>query len=142
MYRQYVSSEHCRLALKKVFETILNSGERPLLYHCVSGKDRTGLITVMIMMMLEFTPKDIKKEYLLTNIRRLDYNLKKFDNIRKDNKNPDYMRKYQYMTLVNPNNLEAFLSEIYKAFGTPQAYFDSIGMNKENIIKLKELLLA
>ena len=52
------------------------------------------------------------------------------------------MRKYQYMTLVNPNNLEAFLSEIYKAFGTPQAYFDSIGMNKENIIKLKELFLA
>ena len=51
--------------IKEVLMLILNS-KTIVLYHCTSGKDRTGVITMLIMLILNCYEKDIIADYSLT----------------------------------------------------------------------------
>ena len=55
-----------RGAWSKIFETLLNS-EDGILFHCASGKDRTGVVIAIILKALGASDDIIYKEYLLTN---------------------------------------------------------------------------
>ncbi|MBQ8131331.1 MAG: tyrosine-protein phosphatase [Bacilli bacterium] len=54
---------------KNVIHTILGLDEKdyPLLYHCTEGKDRTGVVTAILLLILGVNRKDIMKDYMLTN---------------------------------------------------------------------------
>lgn len=63
-YTDYVS-ENPEI-IKKIITEILDS-EQPVLYHCTAGKDRTGMITALILKVLKFDDSVIFKEYLQSN---------------------------------------------------------------------------
>ena len=63
-YREYVT-QHPE-TIKKIITEILESGE-PVLYHCTAGKDRTGIITALILTILKFDKETIYNDYLLSN---------------------------------------------------------------------------
>ena len=52
--------------IKKIIHEILDS-ENPVLYHCTAGKDRTGIITALILTILKFDKETIENDYLLSN---------------------------------------------------------------------------
>lgn len=52
--------------LKKVME-LIQEDELPLLFHCASGKDRTGLMAMVILGLFEVEPEKILEDYLQTN---------------------------------------------------------------------------
>jgi protein-tyrosine phosphatase len=52
--------------IKKIIHEILDS-EDPVLYHCTAGKDRTGIITALILTILKFDTATINNDYLLSN---------------------------------------------------------------------------
>lgn len=53
---------------RAIFTHILNYPEKPFLFHCAAGKDRTG-VTAAIILALAGLPKDyITREYALTRI--------------------------------------------------------------------------
>lgn len=52
--------------IKKIIHEILDS-ENPVLYHCTAGKDRTGIITALILTILKFDRATIENNYLLSN---------------------------------------------------------------------------
>ncbi len=63
-YTDYVSENPD--VIKQIILEILNSDE-PVLYHCTAGKDRTGMITALILKILKFDDSVIFEEYLLSN---------------------------------------------------------------------------
>jgi protein-tyrosine phosphatase len=63
-YTDYVS-ENPEI-IKKIITEILNS-DQPILYHCTAGKDRTGIITALILKVLKFDDAVIFEEYLQSN---------------------------------------------------------------------------
>jgi len=68
-YTDYVS-ENPEI-IKTIITDILNS-EQPVLYHCTAGKDRTGMITALILKVLKFDDSVIFEEYLQSNNMRKD----------------------------------------------------------------------
>lgn len=48
---------------------IINSDE-PVLYHCSAGKDRTGIVSALILSILRVERETIVKEYLMSNYYR------------------------------------------------------------------------
>lgn len=52
--------------LKKVME-LIQEDELPLLFHCASGKDRTGLMAMVILGLFEVEPEKMLEDYLQTN---------------------------------------------------------------------------
>ncbi|KFC23001.1 tyrosine-protein phosphatase [Chryseobacterium sp. FH1] len=63
-YTDYVSENP--QVIKQIITEILNSDE-PTLYHCTAGKDRTGMITALILKILKFDNDVIFEEYLVSN---------------------------------------------------------------------------
>lgn len=63
-YRNYVT-EHPEV-IRKIIIGILES-DTPVLYHCTAGKDRTGIITALILTILKFDKQTIYNDYLLSN---------------------------------------------------------------------------
>lgn len=56
-------------ALRGLFALILN-GRLPLVYHCVGGKDRTGVATALILLALGVPRETIVYDYMLTGTLR------------------------------------------------------------------------
>jgi protein-tyrosine phosphatase len=63
-YTDYVSENPD--VIKTIIAEILDSDE-PVLYHCTAGKDRTGMITALILKILKFDNNVIFEEYLVSN---------------------------------------------------------------------------
>ena len=68
-YTDYVSENPG--VIKTIITDILNS-KQPVLYHCTAGKDRTGMITALILKILKFDDAVIFEEYLQSNNMRKD----------------------------------------------------------------------
>jgi len=63
-YKEYVT-ENPEI-IRKIITEIMDS-DHPVLYHCTAGKDRTGIITALILTILKFDKQTIYNEYLLSN---------------------------------------------------------------------------
>lgn len=63
-YREYVTENP--ETIRKIITEILES-DQPVLYHCTAGKDRTGIITALILTILKFDKDTIYNDYLLSN---------------------------------------------------------------------------
>lgn len=62
-------SDDCLVNLKKVIHKILSMDKPqfPLLFHCTEGKDRTGIISMVLLSVLGASKDEIMTDYLLTN---------------------------------------------------------------------------
>ncbi|KAJ7189004.1 protein-tyrosine phosphatase-like protein [Mycena filopes] len=55
-------------AFETIFRHFLERPDEPCVFHCTAGKDRTGLVAALILMLLGVDDADIKKDYALTNV--------------------------------------------------------------------------
>ena len=54
-------------SIKKVFDTLADSSNYPIILHCAGGADRTGLITYLLNGLLGVSKEDLLRDYLFTN---------------------------------------------------------------------------
>jgi len=50
-----------------VMHHIISAGSAPHLFHCASGKDRTGLLAAFVLLALEVSREAVFEDYLLSN---------------------------------------------------------------------------
>lgn len=64
-----MADKECTENIKKILETILTlkDDQLPVLFHCSAGKDRTGVISALLLRYLGAEDEDIYKDYLYTN---------------------------------------------------------------------------
>jgi protein-tyrosine phosphatase len=58
--------EHARAELRDVLRAIAESSSAPLLFHCVAGKDRTGIIAALLLTLADVEPESIAQDYALS----------------------------------------------------------------------------
>ncbi|ATN06229.1 protein-tyrosine-phosphatase [Chryseobacterium indologenes] len=120
-YQEYVTGNP--EVVKKIITETLDS-ETPVLYHCTAGKDRTGIITALILTILKFDKETIYNEYLLSNNYREDLVLKR---LRLANTLHFLYPKMDIQVLeklswVEKRYLDATFGEISKKYGSADAY--------------------
>ncbi|KAF8161799.1 protein-tyrosine phosphatase-like protein [Mycena galopus ATCC 62051] len=55
-------------AFEAIFSHFLEKPGEPCLFHCTAGKDRTGLVAALILMLVGVDDVDIKNDYALTTV--------------------------------------------------------------------------
>ncbi|KAJ7350863.1 protein-tyrosine phosphatase-like protein [Mycena albidolilacea] len=55
-------------AFEAIFRHFLERPSEPCLFNCTAGKDRTGLVAALILMLIGVDDADIKKDYALTTV--------------------------------------------------------------------------
>ena len=71
-YRELVRRDR-QSAWSNIFNILLADNGGAVLYHCSAGKDRTGVVTAVILTALGVDKDTIYQDYLLTNEKPLYY---------------------------------------------------------------------
>jgi protein-tyrosine phosphatase len=123
--------EHTRPQLKEVLEVIADATTEPLLFHCVAGKDRTGLIAALLLALADVEPDAIAADYAASSALLADEYLKRFSNLE---------RAEIFEALRCPeegvHNMLTYLSQ----YGGAAGYLRAIGLSDTTIARLRARL--
>jgi protein-tyrosine phosphatase len=119
-YREIFKQASARAAYRRLFSDLTHEEHRPALFHCTTGKDRTGWAAAAMLMLLGVPDDLVMKEYLLTNAQLLPAEKPLIDRFQAQGGDPDVIRP---LIGVAPEYLQAALAEMRKEFGTIERYF-------------------
>jgi protein-tyrosine phosphatase len=120
-YREIVSLPSALDGFGRLFRDLGDEQRRPVLFHCATGKDRTGWAAAALLMLLGVPHDDVMNEYMLTNAALLPSLEPVFDQFRQAGGDPDLLRP---VLGVEPAYLETALDEMRLRFGSVEGYFD------------------
>jgi protein-tyrosine phosphatase len=139
-YRQFVSLPSALVAYGHLFSDLLQPQHRPALFHCTTGKDRTGWAAAAALLLFGVDEQDVMEEYLLTNELLLPAVQPVFDRFEAAGGDPALLRP---LLGVLPQYLEASLDEMRTRFGTIEDYFsDGLGLDGEAQAALRATFTA
>jgi protein-tyrosine phosphatase len=128
LYKLYISIlEHEQDNIIKVFETMLNHPDQAILFHCTAGKDRTGVIAMLLLGLANAYDNDIISNYEISHTHT---------KARSDIKQLSKEIPYAYFE-SNPQTIEKTLVYFYKNYVGFKQYFEILGFDDD---KQKELL--
>lgn len=119
-------------------KTILNTmrvfakAKGGVLYHCTAGKDRTGVISALLLLLAGVSKADILADYQISRLC-LGSMLQQFC---KSNKNFD-------INIITPKieYMEKILDMFQQKYNSAEEYFSQIGLSASEIMKLKKKLI-
>lgn len=59
--------DHCGPEINEALEIVLDSSSLPVLIHCTQGKDRTGIVVILTLMILRVPPEATDYDYQLSD---------------------------------------------------------------------------
>ena len=126
------------------FEQILNQKDGAIIFHCTSGKDRTGIGAAFLLAALGVPRDVIMQDYMLTNQaagveRGLPFIAKAFSQRAGRDIDPESLRP---LVGVEPVYLETTFDTIETEFGSMDTYLaQALGLTQTKRAKLRSLLL-
>ncbi len=113
-----------------IFRSIANA-QSGVLFHCTAGKDRTGVVSAILLMLVGVDAKTIIEDYVLT----AEYGRARFEAVRQKFPDAD-------MRLVIPcrANMEGFLRLFTETYGDAESYLHRLGLTETEIVHIKEKL--
>lgn len=112
---------------------LLSPGQQPLLFHCASGKDRTGIAAAIVLLALEVPREWIVQDYVISNYQRRPVDL-----FTAGAAGP----AVEWVMAADPRYIEAALDAMIDAHGSTEAYLAEVGADASARQALRELLVA
>ncbi|MDW3192935.1 MAG: tyrosine-protein phosphatase [Cytophagales bacterium] len=124
----------------KVFNLLLDEDNNSLVYHCTAGKDRTGLLTALILSALGVSEEVIMQEYLLSNYYRHE-KMERNARLGAHILGIETAASRAIMD-VRPNYLNSSYKLMKSKYGSIQNYLrDGLGLSTQDLDRMKALYL-
>lgn len=123
--------EQVRPQLRAALQVIAAAPPGPLLFHCVAGKDRTGIIAALMLTLADVRPESIASDYAVSSRMLGDAYLKRYRDA-----DPQDVLENVRCPEEGVHNMLAYL----KAQGGIREYFKEIGLNELEIARLRARL--
>ena len=117
--------------VKEVFKTIADANGG-VFFHCTAGKDRTGVVSAILLALVGVSDEDIVYDYAISrefNKQRLEAYLKEHPEIDKD------------IVLANEKSMYGFLRMLREKHNSVDQYLRDIGISEYEIQELKSKLI-
>ena len=114
-----------------VFKTIANA-KGGVLFHCTAGKDRTGVVSAILLALAGVSDEDIVYDYAISrefNKQRLEAFLKEHPEIDRE------------IVLANEKSMISFLKMMRAKYDSLEQYLMNIGIEEMDIKQLKNKLV-
>lgn len=123
--------EHVRHELRQVLSFIAAAPPEPLLFHCVAGKDRTGLVAALLLSLADATPQAIAHDYAESADHLRSGYLERYADA-----DPARILEALRCPEEGAHNMLSFLARA----GGVQAYLAQIGLTAQEIARLRARL--
>ncbi|MGW6396824.1 tyrosine-protein phosphatase [Streptomyces sp. NPDC055134] len=142
VYPRFVSDadNHARFAAT-LRDAAYGTGRGALLYHCTSGKDRTGWTTYVLLLLLGVPERTAVDDYLASNTFRAAYDAKVRDGLKQSGMmlNPDLLIPLQE---VRTEYLSAAVGQARADYGSLGRYVSQgLGLDLDTVAALRHRLL-
>ena len=128
------SLDVCTREVKEVFDVFSDEGSWPILVHCTQGKDRTGLIVMLILFLLTVNEEVIDKDYCLSEIElesEKDERLRELASI----------GLTEQFAVCPPNVVSSVHLHIQEKYGSIEKYLHNVGVSHEDLSFIKQKLI-
>ena len=104
-----------------------------MLFHCAAGKDRTGVVSALLLLLCGVGEKTIVEDYMLTGL----YLCEAFDDVRRRGTIYD-------LNIVIPREsyMRDFLMLFHQRFSSIRDYFQWLGLTREETDQLRNKLIS
>jgi len=139
VYSYLVRNEEFGRRVVEALEIIAEPNNLPLVFHCSAGKDRTGILTAIVLGILGVTDEDIIEDYTLTApyMKELIIRWNSDPRAAEALKNvPDYLLE------ASPESMAFFLSTLKREYGSATGYAEAHGAAVSLIHRLETALLT
>ncbi len=143
VYRRLVVNQQPRIAYKKFFQALIKNGEKKtILFHCSSGKDRTGMCAVLFLGLLGVLDTQIKSDYLLTNQYCIPRVKQRVALAKQHHMNKNFINSVISLSTVSTDYYDQAITIINLGFGGIKPYLlDFVGLSEGDIYQLKKIYL-
>jgi protein-tyrosine phosphatase len=138
-YRQFISLPSAQKAFRELFLSLGDKNQLPALFHCTTGKDRTGWAAAALLTLLGVPIETVKKDYLRSN----EYILPMYENLIKQFVAAGGSPSIPEATLgVKEEYLNAAFDEMQTKYGSIKNYFsEGLGITVDQQTALRNLYL-
>ena len=139
MYGQMADDEYCADRIKDFFDMMLDLEEGAFIWHCTSGKDRTGVTGGLMLYALGADMETIKEDYLYTNIQNRQHREKVLDMMKVKKASDIRIGEIEILESVAWEYMESFFRGIETKYGSIDNFLSQrIGLDKDKLEKLTE----
>ncbi|MFE9933508.1 tyrosine-protein phosphatase [Streptomyces sp. NPDC005533] len=141
IYRTFVTGPENRAQFAATLREIADGGQGPFLYHCTSGKDRTGWMSYVLLRALAVPEDTAARDYLASNTFRAAYDARLRAGLKQSGRmqNPDLLIPLQE---VRQDYLDAATARMEADYGSFYGYLtDGLGLDLRTLAKLQDKLV-
>lgn len=120
-YRDFVNLTSARQAYHRVLADLSVRGTLPAVIHCTTGKDRTGWILAVLLLMLGVPYETVLDDYLASNPELEPMRREFYDQFADRGGDPELLKPFME---ARPAYLETGLDEMRRGFGSLEGYVD------------------
>ena len=138
-YRDFVSLSSAKTAYHELFSSLADQNKLPALFHCTTGKDRTGWAAAALLTLLDVPKETIMKDYLRSNDYILPLYKEVIDGFVDGGGEASIP---QAIFGVKSEYLEASFDEMQTKYGTIENYFsEALGIDATMQKTIRDLYL-
>lgn len=138
-YRQFISLESAQIAFSELFLSLSDETQLPALFHCTTGKDRTGWAAAAFLTLIGVPEETVVEDYLRSN----DYILPMYEeSIQRFVDAGGELNIIISILGVKEEYLNAAFEEMHTEYGSIEKYFtEGLGVSIEQQTSLRNLYL-
>jgi len=123
-------------SIKAVLDVLADSSNHPVAFYCTAGKDRTGLVAMLVLSTLGVDDESIVNDYVIS------------DSVYADLNDKDAMVGALQQQQLDPERflraprsvMESTMRLLREEYGGPEAYLDKIGFGPDDRQRLRSAL--
>jgi protein-tyrosine phosphatase len=135
--RYFLMTEHAKRPIARVLETLAHA-EAPAVFHCAAGKDRTGVVSAVLLGLLDVADEVIVADYAATqqNLDAIIARLMASEGYQEmlENLPPDTLH-------AEPETMISLLTRVREKYGSMRGYVREIGVSDAAVGQLERRLL-
>lgn len=138
MYAQMAADEYCLDRIRDFFDMMLDHEDGAFIWHCTSGKDRTGVTGALMLYALGADLEAIKEDYLYTNQQNSVYRENLLGMMRDKGAGEDLIHEIRVLESVDWRYIESFMDGLVKTYGSLEDFLEKrMGLDSAKMTLLK-----
>ncbi|MFB4305188.1 tyrosine-protein phosphatase [Actinomadura sp. GTD37] len=139
-YRAQATSEAARAGFRQVLLHLGDDARTPLLFNCTAGKDRTGVMSAVVLRLLGVPEKAVVDDFMLSNTYLARSHERTYTYLASQGIDVELIRP---LLEQRPAYLEAFFDGVRAEYGSFDRYLrDGLGLDQPTIVNLRKKLLT
>jgi len=139
-YREFIDLPSAKQSYRTLFLSLADREKLSAVFHCTTGKDRTGWAAAALLTLLDVSPETVMEDYMRTN----EYTLPQFKQTIDEFVAAGGDRDIAVAVFgVKPEYLQASFDEMHKQYGSIEKYFsEGLGIDAAGQQALRQRFLG